>query len=297
MKRKQSSVTAQGIAAIRAIESAKPPEERICYDPLARQLVSPIFYYLARLFAGYGEWRAPGTMAFLVARTRYVDDYLRACLDRGIEQLVILGAGLDSRAYRFKELQDRVRVFEVDHPATQQDKRRRLVEVLGALPGHVTFVPVDFNQERLDRLYEFGYERRLKTLFIWEGVTYYLAAGAVDSTLAFVVRNSGEGSCVVFDYVYVSALTAARKRGEIARMQRYGRFTGEPLTFGLEQGQVEEFLGRRGYVHIENATSQDLKSAYFTGVNRQRPVAPIYAIVHATVGPPPATTRTGETNE
>jgi methyltransferase (TIGR00027 family) len=283
MKRKQSSVTAQGIAAIRAIESSRPPGQRICYDPLARQLVSPIFYYLAKLFAGYGGWRAPGTMEFIAARTRYVDDYLQACLDNGIEQLVILGSGLDSRAYRLEQLIGRVHAFEVDHPATQRDKCNKLVSIFGTLPKHVTFVPIDFNKERLEKLYRFGYERQQKTLFIWEGVTYYLLAEAVDSTLDFVVMNSGEGSCIVFDYVYVSALTATRKRGEIARMQRYGRFTGEPLTFGIEEGHVEEFLGRRGYSQIENATSQDLKRAYFTGINDKRPIAPIYAIVHATV--------------
>jgi methyltransferase (TIGR00027 family) len=283
MKGKQSSVTAQGIAAVRAVESSKPPQERICYDPLARQLVSPAFFLLAKLFAGYGEWRAPGTTGFIVARTRYIDDYLQACLDSRIDQLVILGAGLDSRAYRFEQLRAHVNVFEVDHPATQQEKCRKLRKIFGELPQHVTFVPIDFNQESLEKLFDFGYDKRRKTLFIWEGVTYYLTGEAVDRTLEFVERNSGNGSSIIFDYVYVSALTAAHKRGEIARMQRYKRFTGEGLTFGLEEGQVEEFLIQRGYGHITNVTGEDLRRAYFAGVNQNRPVAPIYAIVHATV--------------
>jgi methyltransferase (TIGR00027 family) len=281
MKRNRSSVTAQGIAAIRAIESSKPAGKRICYDPLARRLVSPLFYFLARLFAGYGEWRAPGTMGFVVARTRYMDDYLQACLDGGIDQLVILGAGLDSRAYRFEGLKEGVNVFEVDHAATQQGKRKKLSQIFGDVPRHVTFVAIDFNQESLEKLFEFGYERRRKTLFIWEGVTYYLTAEAVDGTLEFVRSNSSSGSCIIFDYVYASALTAAHKRGEIARMQRYGRVTGEGLTFGLEEGQVREFLMQRGYGQITNVTGEDLKSAYFTGPNQNRPVAPIYATVHA----------------
>jgi methyltransferase (TIGR00027 family) len=250
---------------------------------MARQLVSPVFYFLAKLFAGYGEWRAPGTTGFLVARTRYIDDYLQACLDRGIQQLVILGAGLDSRPYRFERLRGHVKVFEVDHPATQQDKLRKLGKILGKLPQHVTFVPIDFNQESLEKLFDFGYDRRRKTLFTWEGVTYYLTGEAVDSTLEFVARNSGNGSSIIFDYVYVSALTAAHKRGEIARMQRYGRVTGERLTFGIEEGNVEEFLIQRGYGQIKNMTGEDLKRAYFAGVNQNRPVAPIYAIVYATV--------------
>jgi methyltransferase (TIGR00027 family) len=286
MKRKQPSVTAQGIAAIRAVESSKSPEQRICYDPLARQLVSPLFYYLTKIFAGYGGWRAPGTIEYILARTRYIDDYLRTCLDNGIDQLVILGAGLDSRAYRFEQLIGHVEVFEVDQEPTQQEKRRRLESIFGALPDHVSFVPIDFNAETLEKLYDYGYQKDQQTLFIWEGVTYYLTSEAVDSTLGFVVKNSREASSIIFDYVYASALTATRKRGEIARMQRYQRFTGEGLTFGIEEGKVEQFLSSRGYIQIENLTSEDLKKAYFTGINRNRPIAPVYAIVHATVRSP-----------
>jgi methyltransferase (TIGR00027 family) len=288
MKRSRPSITAEGIAAVRAVESAKPAGERVCYDPLARRLVSPFYYYLTKLLAGYGEWRAPGTMGFLVARARFIDDTLQACLDAPLEdrikQLVILGAGLDSRAYRFAGLQEGVKAFEVDRPATQAEKRRKLGQVLGRLPEHVTFVPLDFNHESLDKLFDFGYERRVKTLFIWEGVTYYLAAAAVDGTLGFVGHNSGPGSSIVFDYVYASALTAAHKRGEIARMQRYGRFTGERLTFGIEEGRVGEFLAERGFVQVENVTAEDLQRRYFGGPNRDRTIAPIYAIVHARVG-------------
>jgi O-methyltransferase involved in polyketide biosynthesis len=100
MKKKQASITAQGIAFARALESSKPEGERICYDPMARRLISPAFYGLCRLFAGYGERKGPGVLAFLATRHRCMDDYLQTCLVDGIEQLVILGAGLDSRAYR-----------------------------------------------------------------------------------------------------------------------------------------------------------------------------------------------------
>ncbi|MBN1874790.1 MAG: SAM-dependent methyltransferase [Anaerolineae bacterium] len=283
MKRKQSSITAQGIATIRAIESSKRPEQRICYDPLARQLVNPIIYLLVKLFAGYGERRAPGTMDFLIARTRYIDDYLQASLDGGIAQLVILGAGLDSRAYRFELLIGHVNIFEMDHPATQRAKCSKLSRIFGELPQHVSFVPIDFNAETLEKLYKFGYDPQQKTLFIWEGVTYYLTAEAVNETLEFVVRNSATGSTIIFDYVYASALTAAHKRGEITRMQRYRRFTGEGLTFGIEEGKAGEFLSQRGYNQVENMTHEDLKRTYFTGSNRNRAIAPIYTIVHATV--------------
>jgi methyltransferase (TIGR00027 family) len=283
MKKTQASTTAQGIAFARALESSKLAGERICYDPLARQLISPAFYPLCKLSAGYAERKGPGVLGFLAARCRYIDDYLQACLEAGLDQLVILGAGLDSRAYRFEQLGGRVRVFEVDHPATQQVKIRKLTKVLGKLPEHVTYVPIDFNEETLQKLFNFDYNPQIKTLFIWEGVVHYITAEAVDQTLEFVLKNAGSGSSIIFDYVYTSALTAAHKRAEIARMQRAKRYTGEGLVFGIEAGQVEAFLWPRGYTQIKNVTSEDLRQLYFTGVNQTRAIAPIYAIVHATV--------------
>ncbi len=249
-------------------------------------MLSSAFYLFCKLFAGYAERRAPGVLGYLAARTRYIDDYLQTCLNEGgLAQLVILGAGLDSRAYRFEGLMGRVKVFEVDHPTTQQDKVKRVKKILGQLPEHVTYVPIDFIEETLRKLFDFGYDKQRQTLFIWEGVTPYLAPEAVDDTLKFVWKNSGQGSSIIFDYVYAAALTTAHKRGEIARMQRYSQFTGEGLVFGIEEGKVEAFLSRRGFIHIKNATGADLERAYFTGVNQNRPVAPVYAIVHATVGP------------
>jgi len=283
MKKRQASMTAQGITIARVLESEKPAGERICFDPLARQLISPFYYLLGKLFADYGEQKGPGVIGFLVARCRYMDDYLQECIDAGIQQLVILGAGLDSRAYRFEQLKDHVKVFEVDHPATQLVKQNKLRKIYGSLPEHVTYVPVDFNEETLQKLFDFGYNRHLKTLFIWEGVVHYLTPEAVDRTLDFVVKNSSSGSSIVFDYLYLSALTANHQRREIERMQRARRFTGEGLTFGIEEGKVEEFLRRRGFTQVQNVTSEDLRKAYFSGVNQSRAIAPIYAIVHAAV--------------
>jgi methyltransferase (TIGR00027 family) len=287
MKKQQSSLTAEGIALVRAMESEKPADERICYDPYARYFVSPALALVAQLFfkIGYARRRGPGVQEFLIARARYIDDYLQACIDDGIEQLVILGAGFDSRAYRFEALKGQAKVFEVDHPATQQVKIERLKKILGALPTHVVFVPIDFESESLEkRLPECGYEKQRKTLFIWEGVVCYLPAEAVDRTLAFVANNSGAGSSIIFDYIYAAVIRGTLKRGETAAMRRNRWLTGEALVFGIEEGQIEEFLQRRGFAHIQNATSADLK-VYFTGVNRGREVAPVYAIASATVKP------------
>ncbi len=283
MKKSQTSITAQGIALIRAVEYERPAAERICSDPLARRFVSPWFYLLGKLFVGYGERKGPGVAGFLTARCRYMDDILEECLAGGIGQLVILGAGLDSRAYRFEGLKGRVRVFEVDLPATQKVKIEKVKKILGGAPDHVTYVPIDFNTEDLGKIFSAAYDPGRKTLFIWEGVTHYLTAAAVDQTLAFVAHNAAPGSSIVFDYMDPSALTAAKKRGEIERMARASRFTGEGLVFGIEPDRIVEFLQARGFDRIVNMTADDLHAKYFTGANSVRTVAPIYAIVRARV--------------
>ena len=104
-----------------------------------------------------------------------------------------------------------------------------------------------------------GFDVNAKTLFIWEGVTYYLTAGAVDSTLVFVAKNSGVGSSIIFDYTYSWVIEGKSKRGEIVRMQRYRRFTGEGLVFGIEEGKIVKFLEARGFCKVVNANGDDFK--------------------------------------
>src|SRR5512136_3170927 len=139
MRKSQSSMTATGIAIVRAIESEKPASKRICYDPYARQFVNGALYHFVRFFdrLGYSEKRGPGVMGFLTVRERHIDEYLKTCLVNGVQQVVVLGAGYDARAYRFEEFRRRVKVFEVDHPATQRAKMKRLAKIFGAVPEHV----------------------------------------------------------------------------------------------------------------------------------------------------------------
>ncbi len=283
MKKTQISTTAQGIAVIRALEFEKPTGKRICYDPFAQKFVDPWFYLLGKAFAGSAERRSPGFVGYVVSRCRYIDDYLEKCLRGGFTQVVILGAGLDLRAYRFAMLKGPVKVFEVDQPATQAAKIARVKKIFHEVPSHVTYIPIDFNEETLEKLAACGYSPSFRTLFIWEGVTPYLKPEAVDATLAWVRSNSTSGSSIIFDYIYASALKGERLRGEVERMQRTQRFTGETLIFGIEKGQIEDFMTRRGFIWIVDARAEDFKRLYFTGLNQNRSVADIYSIVHATV--------------
>ena len=280
MRRNRPSLTALGIAVVRAVESEKPPGERICYDPYASQFVPPWMYRILgfSIRSGYAELRGPGVNGFLLARERYIDDVLQDSLGFGLQQLVILGAGYDSRPYRF-DLSGKVKAFEVDHPLTQADKLEKVRRIFGEIPAHVTYVPVDFNTQLLsERLLSSGFDPALVSLFIWQGVTMYLSPAGVDATLSFVVNNTAPGSSIVFDYVYQSVLVGLQKHSEITSMRRYRFLTGEALTFGIPQGSVQSFLLERGFHQVIDISAAELKAAYMTGKMVDRKVAGGYGI-------------------
>jgi methyltransferase (TIGR00027 family) len=236
---------------------------------------------------GYAEWRGTGIVGFILARCRYMDDLLSDSLEHGLQQLVILGAGFDSRPYRFERVKQGVKVFEVDHPATQQDKIKRLRKILPSaeLPGYVVFVPIDFSRQTLEAcLPGYGYSEHLKTLFIWEGVTMYLDPASVDSTLSFVARHSAPGSAIVFDYMYRGVLDGRIKgHSEVSSMRRYRGFSNEVLNFGIEEGQIGVFLKERGFSQVVDASGDELHERYFTGKNARRKVKAGYAIATGVV--------------
>ena len=287
MRKNQTSMTAIGIAIVRGIEFEKPEGERLCYDPYARQFVSPFLYNFVRFFdkIGYSEIKGPGVMGFLAVRDRHIDEFLKTQIVEGISQLVILGAGLDSRAYRFEELK-KIKVFEVDHPASQRNKLEKVKRILGKIPEHVTYVDIDFNTQSLEsRLRECGYDETLRTLFIWQGVTQYLTFEAVDSTLSFIANHSNAGSSVIFDYMYPTLLDGTIKRGEVTNMRNKQWVSGEVMVFGIPEGTVTDFLEKRGFCNVQNADHIFLQSKYLHGVNASRTIAYGYAIASAVVKP------------
>jgi methyltransferase (TIGR00027 family) len=150
---------------------------------------------------------AIGAARAMLVRTRFIDEKLAQAIRGGARQVVVLGAGFDTRAYRLTELLRDVRVFEVDRPATQERKRRRIQElipsVIGALPPNLTYAPFDFRQEKPgDALLRAGYDASVKTFFVWEGVTMYLPEDVTRDTFTWIASHAAPGSAVVFDYVY-----------------------------------------------------------------------------------------------
>jgi methyltransferase (TIGR00027 family) len=173
------SRTAEQNAAFRAAESWRPSGVRLLNDPYAAQLLPAGLRALAWLssvpIAGGGlnwfvETRWPGARSSIIARTRLIDEWLCEAVGTGVKQMVLLGAGFDSRAWRLPALAD-ASVFEVDHPATSAEKRSRLAG-LGADLAHVRFVPVDFDRQMpADGLVQAGFDPLQRAVVIWDGVT------------------------------------------------------------------------------------------------------------------------------
>ena len=294
MKEDTASRTAIDQARIRAIESLVAAERRVCYDPLAVVFLDERFQrtyevcqrsrFQRTLLISAARRDPAGTKTEAVARTKYIDDYLQACVSSGVEQVVILGAGYDSRAYRLDALK-KVKVFEVDHPNTQKTKMARLKKTLGHLPSWVTYVPVDFEKDELDeKLAASGYKRDLRALFIWEGVTMYLTAESVDRTLAFVVANSGQGSSIIFNHWHRSAAEGNSKVKWAETVKRRCEQMGEPIRFGIEGSEIEAFMVARGFSEVKRVTASALTELCFKATNSKRRVCPFTGIVHATVG-------------
>lgn len=206
------SKTAIWVAAARAVGARDPdlatrnPDhlaERLLGDPAALGLEHPVVDALSQNYDdAMQKVEVVGNVRFMMVRTRFIDAALERAIAGGAAQVVILGAGLDSHAYRFQKLLADVRVFEVDRPATQAYKRRRVAEAFGDPPANLTYAAIDFAKEDLPGgLARYGCDPSRRTFFIAEGLLMYLPETAVRSTLAFVASHA-PGSSVVFDFFY-----------------------------------------------------------------------------------------------
>jgi methyltransferase (TIGR00027 family) len=278
------SRTATVVTLWRATESVRAATTRLFEDPFAAAFLGWRFrwaLYLSRLpviGAGVpwslidGHWS--GARGTVVVRTRYIDDLLGAALRRGVDQVVILGAGFDCRAYRIRGI-ERTRVFEVDHPLTQGQKQDVLRRRLGGLPPHVAMLAIDFNMHTLDTVMPgFGYRREAQTFFICEGVTHYLSAGAVDTLFRYVARNAAVGSQMVFTYIHRAALDGSVTFAGAERTLAAVRQAGEPYTFGFDPAALPQYLAARGLILIEDVGASTYRERYLIPLGReQEPLA------------------------
>lgn len=287
----KASQTAEIMARHRAAELQFPEDQRVCNDPYAIHFVSedakkafkkPFRSLLIRLWL---NWMFPGVHNGVILRVRYMDDCVARCLEKGMEQMVIIGAGYDTRAYRFNGLAEKVKVFELDHPATQKVKKAKIREIFSSPPGHVTHIPIHLDKDQIsDKLFESGYDRSKRTLFIMEGLLMYLPPPFVDKMLNFIKTESGSGSWVTFDYLPPSMIDGTVRAKEGKNMIKGVKKWGEPFRFGLKHEDAKAFLSLRGFCNIHTVNAPDLTASYFGGKNRGKiRVSTVFSFAYATV--------------
>ena len=201
--------------------------------------------------------------ASLAARSRYAEDELHSSVKRGIRQYVVLGAGLDTFAYRNPYPEDVLHVFEVDHAATQIWKRARLEEAGIQIPRSLAFCPVDFETGTLgDGLRQAGFDVCKRTFFSWLGVTPYLTYSAVIDTLRFVTTMPA-GSGIVFDYMILPSLLDQPARLAFDRLANRVASAGEPFRTFFDPSSLRNSLMAMGFARIEDVEPEEMNARYF----------------------------------
>ncbi|MBN1265536.1 MAG: class I SAM-dependent methyltransferase [Anaerolineales bacterium] len=267
-----------GTSTAKVVELYYPENQRIIDDPIAYELLPFWWKVLVRMVFLPGlrnvvlalrEKRMPGSLGGFLCRGRYIDDVLKSYLSKGTEQVVILGAGFDSRAYRIEGI-DRAQVFEIDLPGASKVKRSRVEKVLGNVPDNVALIGLDFEQQSLEEVVQVaGYQKEKKTFFIWEGVTQYLTPEAVDNSLNFVSQYSGTGSAVVFTYVRKGIIDGTDRPEWLEKFLPLAKKLGSPWLFGLESAELEQFLHKRGLRLIGDVGTDDYKQRYLDPIGRK----------------------------
>ncbi|MHC1712674.1 MAG: class I SAM-dependent methyltransferase [Solidesulfovibrio sp.] len=205
-------------------------------------------------------------MASVLCRARYAEECLEEAVLAGTGQYVILGAGMDTYAFRRSDMAERLRIFEVDHPAMQAFKRKRLDEQGWEIPGHLHFVPFDFTGETFaTALSQATYAARQLSFFSWLGVSYYLPREVFFRTLATIAQNAPSGSSIVFDYFDTDAFLPEKADKRMQVIQELVRYSGEPMQTGLDPDTLADDIAAVGFVLKEDLGPKQLDTRYFNG--------------------------------
>jgi methyltransferase (TIGR00027 family) len=260
MQEGKFSRTARRVAIRRAAHQLLD-QPRVLDDPLALRIIGSEAEQTLRSDPKEDHAFSRAFRAFMAARSRYAEDELASAVAQGVAQYVVLGAGLDTFAYRNPHLG--VRVFEVDHPATQVWKGEQLQAAGIAIPASLTFVPIDFEQQTLaDGLEHSGFDPNAATFFSWLGVTPYLTREACMTTLSFIATLP-PGSGVVFDFAVDPALLNAGQRQALdALSKRVARY-GEPFQLFFNPGKLQHELNEIGFHRTEFLQGKEINSRYF----------------------------------
>jgi methyltransferase (TIGR00027 family) len=277
MQHGEPSRTARGAALLRALHQTRDRASALA-DPYVARLLDPDD--LARAAA---QDDVPGQKMrrlFMAARSRIAEDAIAAAIPRGLKQVIVLGAGLDTFSLRNPHRDAGLVVYEVDHPATQGWKRDRLAAAGLAPPENTVFVAVDFEHDDLsDRLAAAGLRFDAPVLVMWLGVVPYLTADAIAATLDVL---AGFATCdLVFDYSEPPDDMPEGRREHIARLSQRVARAGEPFRTLPSVGEVADWLGQRGFHIVEDVTPPGIIARFFPDRPEPSPSGPGPHIVHA----------------
>lgn len=193
-----------------------------------------------------------------LCRAAYTEQSLKVAASTGIKQYVILGAGMDTFAFREKEFLAEHAVFEVDHPLTQSDKRERIQRAGWEIPENLSFIPVDFTKDSItERLTAGGFDPSMRSFFSWLGVTYYLSAEAIDGMLSALCELCTDGSMLVFDYPDEHFFSAGERRVQNTIMM--AKAGGEPMQSAFSRSDLTQLLERHGFQIRELLTPKEIQ--------------------------------------
>jgi methyltransferase (TIGR00027 family) len=264
-----TSRTAEWTCVGRAASSLETNSQYRTDDHIARLLLprylEPMLHValVRRLFRALSP---KGLYQYVIARTKYVDAVFKRALAEQFDQILIFGAGFDTRGLRFQDEARKTRIFELDVPLTQQAKIRQYQDRHLAVPPNLVFIAIDFDRESVSvKLNESGFRKDQRSLFVLEGLLMYLQPVSVDATFRTIQDYAATHSWVIFDYVYASVLRNENLYyGESQVLASVSR-AGEQWHFGIEKGKVEQFLSTYGLKLIDHKDAHELERAYFTG--------------------------------
>ena len=286
------SSTAYGAAVLRATENLLPEDKRLFEDPYSEKLLPPIYKFFVDIMRAPKIWRflvnireksTPGVIGGIICRTRYIDEVLINAAKEGIETVVNLGAGADSRAFRIPGIES-IPYFELDHPEVLKFKRSIINKKLGGLPSNLSLVPIDFNNQELgEELKKAGYDLSSTTLFIWEGVTQYISKEAIDNTIKYVAQSS-TGSKIIFTYVLESFINGSYIPDGLNTLYKTVLKRENPLWFcGFVPAEMPEYLSKYSLYLIEDVGTEEFLERYIKPKGRDLTVFEIERTVLAEV--------------
>ncbi len=265
-------LSAEIAAGLRAVANMDSDEKIRNPDYLAKKFLTPDFWFLGFLSKDYQKSKSfikfyrLNYYYTVNPNTWHIDTVLQKLATQNLKQVVNIGAGFDSRPYRFGKLMPDVRFFEVDQLATQNLKKKMVKAEFGELPANVAYIPIEYRTNAIfDALKLAGYDKNLKTLFIWEGSAVYTDSKVADQTMRDIANHSGTGSEIVFDYFPEGFV-----KGDYDKYPRAWYIavrtdaSGEPLKFGIAEGQAGEFITQRGFKVISDLGSAELAPKYLT---------------------------------